>query len=54
MELWLQLEIEHARKEIKAELSELKQNFAPAARLSNKSTPNATTILNPLRAREKN
>jgi hypothetical protein len=55
MELWLQLEIEHAdRKEIKAELSELKQNSAPAARLSNKSTPNATTILSPLRAREKN
>jgi hypothetical protein len=42
----LQLGTERAdREEIEAELSELKQNSAPAARLSNKSTPDAATIL---------
>jgi predicted Zn-dependent peptidase len=45
----LQLGTERAdRKEIEAELSELKQNSAPVARLSNKSTPDATTILSQL------
>jgi hypothetical protein len=45
----LQLGIECAdREEIEAELSELKQNSAPAARLSNKSTPDAATILSQL------
>jgi hypothetical protein len=42
----LQLGTERAdQEEIEAELSELKQNSAPAARLSNKSTPDAATIL---------
>jgi hypothetical protein len=35
------------------ELSELKQNFAPAATLSEKLTPNAATILSQLRVRRK-
>ena len=49
-----QLETERAdREEIEAELSELKQNSAPAATLSEKLTPNAATILSLLRARRK-
>ena len=53
-ELRSQLETERAdREEIEAELSELKQNFAPAATLSEKLTPNAATILSQLRARRK-
>ena len=49
-----QLETERAdREEIEAELSELKQNSAPAARLSEKLTPDAATILSQLRARRK-
>jgi len=53
-ELRSQLETERAdRDEIKAELSELKQNSAPAARLSEKLTPEAATILSQLRARRK-
>lgn len=50
----LQLEIERAsREEIEAELSELKQNSAPAATLFEKLTPDAATILSHLRARRK-
>jgi ABC-type transporter Mla subunit MlaD len=53
-ELRSQLETERAdREEIEAELSEKKQNFAPAATLSEKLTPNAATILSQLRARRK-
>jgi peptidoglycan hydrolase CwlO-like protein len=53
-ELRLQLQKERAsREEIKAELSELKQNPVPAATLSEKLTPNAATILSQLRARRK-
>jgi predicted nucleic acid-binding Zn-ribbon protein len=53
-ELRSQLETEGAsREEIEAELSELKQNSAPAARLSEKLTPDAATILSQLRARRK-
>jgi chromosome segregation ATPase len=53
-QLRLQLETERAdREEIDAKLSELKQNSAPAARLSEKLTPNAATILSQLRARRK-
>jgi hypothetical protein len=49
-----QLETERAeRKEIEAKLSELKQNSAPAATLSEKLTPDAATILSQLRARRK-
>jgi chromosome segregation ATPase len=49
-----QLDTERAsREEIEAELSELKQNFAPAATLSEKLTPDAATILSQLRARRK-
>ena len=49
-----QLETESAdREEIEAELSELKQNSAPAAKLSEKLTPDAATILSQLRARRK-
>jgi uncharacterized protein (DUF3084 family) len=44
-----QLETERAyRLELEAELSELKQNSAPAATLLKKSTPDATTILSQL------
>jgi ABC-type transporter Mla subunit MlaD len=54
MELRSQLETERAdREEIEAELSELKQNFARATRLSNKSTADAATIISQLRARRK-
>jgi chromosome segregation ATPase len=53
-ELRSQLETEHAdREEIEAELSELKQNSAPAATLSEKLTPDVATILSQLRARRK-
>ncbi len=41
------------RKEIEAELSELKQNSAPAATVSDKSTPDAATILSQFRAKRK-
>jgi hypothetical protein len=55
MELRSQLETERAdRKEIEAELCELKQNSAPAARLFKKLTFRLVIILSPLRAREKN
>ncbi len=53
-ELRSQLETERAdRSEIEGELSELKQNSAPAATLSEKLTPDAATILSQLRARRK-
>ena len=53
-ELRSQLETERAdREEIEAELSELKQNPAPAATLSGKLTPDAATILSQLRTRRK-
>jgi hypothetical protein len=49
MELRLQLEIELADlEEIEVELSELKQNSAPAATLFEKLTPDAATILSQL------
>jgi len=49
-----QLDTERAsREEIEAELSELKQNSAPAATVSEKLTPDAATILSQLRARRK-
>jgi peptidoglycan hydrolase CwlO-like protein len=54
IELRSQLETERAsREEIETELSKLKQNFAPAATLPEKLTPNAATILSQLRARRK-
>jgi uncharacterized coiled-coil DUF342 family protein len=53
-ELRSQLETERDdREEIEAEVSELKQNSAPAATLSEKLTPDAATILSQLRARRK-
>jgi chromosome segregation ATPase len=53
IELRSQLETERAdREEIEAELSELKQNSAPVATLSEK-LPDAATILSQLRARRK-
>ena len=53
-ELRSQLETERAsREEIEAELSEKKQNFAPAATVSEKLTPDAAAILSQLRARRK-
>ena len=49
-----QLETERAdREEIEAELSELKQNSAPAATVSEKLTPDAAIILSQLRAKRK-
>jgi hypothetical protein len=49
-----QLETERAdREEIEAEFSELKQNSASAARLSEKLTPDAAAILSQLRAKRK-
>ena len=42
-----------AREEIEAPLSELKQNSAPVATLSEKLTPDAATVLSQLRARRK-
>jgi uncharacterized phage infection (PIP) family protein YhgE len=54
IELRSQLETERTdREEIEAEFSELKQNSAPAATLSEKLTPDAATILSQLRARRK-
>jgi hypothetical protein len=48
----LQLKKERAdREKIQAKVFELKQNFAPATRLGEKLTPNATTIFSQLRAR---
>jgi uncharacterized coiled-coil DUF342 family protein len=53
-ELRPQLQKERAsREEIEAELSELKQNSAPAATLPEKLTPDVATILSQLRARRK-
>ena len=53
-ELRSQLETERAdREKIEAELSEPKQNSAPAATVSEKLTPDAATILSQLRARRK-
>jgi len=53
-ELRSQLETERAdREEIDAERSSLKQNFASAATLSEKLTPDAATVLSQLRARRK-
>jgi uncharacterized protein (DUF3084 family) len=53
-ELRSRLETERAdREEIEAELSELKQNPAPATMLSEKLTPDAATILSQLRTRRK-
>jgi hypothetical protein len=53
-ELRSQLETERAEREgIEAQLSEKKQNSAPAATLSEKLTPDAATILSQLRARRK-
>jgi hypothetical protein len=54
VELRSQLKIERVdRKEIEAELCELKQNSAPVATLSKKLTPDAATILSQLRVRRK-
>jgi DNA repair exonuclease SbcCD ATPase subunit len=54
IELRSQLETERAdREEIKAELSELKQNSVPVATLFEKLTPDAATILSQLRTRRK-
>jgi hypothetical protein len=49
MELRSQVETERAsREELQVELSELKQNSAPAATVSKKLTPNVATILSQL------
>jgi chromosome segregation ATPase len=54
IELRSQLETERAsREKIETELSEKKQNSAPATTLPEKLTPNAATILSQLRARRK-
>jgi hypothetical protein len=54
MEVRSQLETECAdRSEIEAEFSELKQNFAPAATVSEKLTPDAAIILSQFRAKRK-
>jgi ABC-type transporter Mla subunit MlaD len=54
VELRSQLETERAdREEIEAKLSEKKQNFAQAATLFEKLTPDAATILSQLRVRRK-
>jgi DNA repair exonuclease SbcCD ATPase subunit len=54
LKLHEQLETERAdREKIEAELSELKQNSAPAATVSEKLTPDAATILSQLRTRRK-
>ena len=54
MRLRSQLETECAdREEIEAELSKLKQNSASATTVPEKLTPDAATILSPLRARRK-
>jgi hypothetical protein len=53
-ELRSQLETERANhKQIEGELSELKQNSAPAATLSEKSAPDSATILSQLRTKRK-
>ncbi len=53
-ELRSQLKTERAdREKIETELSELKQNSAPAATLSEKLTPDAATVLSQLRTRRK-
>ena len=53
-ELRSQLEAERVdRKQIEVELFQLKQNFAPAATLLEKSTPDAATILSQLRVKRK-
>lgn len=53
-ELRSQLETERAdRQEVERQLSELQQNSAPAATLSEKPTPDAATILSKLRAKRK-
>ena len=53
-ELRSQLEKERAsREEIQVELSELKQNSAPAATLFGKLTPDTATVLSKLRAKRK-
>jgi chromosome segregation ATPase len=53
-ELRSQLQKERVdREEIEAELSELKQNSAPAATLFEKLTPDVATILSQLRTRRK-
>jgi peptidoglycan hydrolase CwlO-like protein len=53
-ELRSQLQKDRAdREEIEAPLSELKQNSAPVATLSEKLTPDAATVLSQLRARRK-
>jgi hypothetical protein len=49
-----QLQKERAsRKELEAKLSEVKQNFAPAATLEEKFAPDAATILSQFRAKRK-
>jgi hypothetical protein len=54
VELRAQFQTERAdREEIETKLSELKQNSAPAAKLSEKLTPDAATILSQLRAKRK-
>jgi chromosome segregation ATPase len=54
IELRSQLEAERVdRKQIEVELSQLKQNFAPAATLLEKSTPDVATILSQLRVKRK-
>jgi len=54
VELRSQLETERAdQEEIEAKLSELKQNSAPAATVSEKLTLDAATILSQLRAKRK-
>jgi peptidoglycan hydrolase CwlO-like protein len=53
-ELRSQLEIERVdRQGVEAEISELKQNLAPAATLSENLTPDAAIILNQVRATRK-
>jgi len=54
IELRSQLEAERVdHKQIEVELSQLKQNFAPAATLLEKSTPDVATILSQLRVKRK-
>jgi chromosome segregation ATPase len=54
VQLQSQLETERSdQEEIEAKLSELKQNSAPAATVSEKSTADAGTILSQLRAKRK-
>jgi hypothetical protein len=54
VEVRSQLEIERVdRKQIEAQLSELKKNSAPAATLSEKLTPDVATVLSEFRAKRK-